>query len=110
MKISRIRVILVLLNSRNQRCALNSHPEASISEQPETTTEKQVIVVTPVPQPSVESTPEPTKETQEMAAVVEPTPETTPKELPKTASPMGLIGLIGFLSATGGYVARFFRR
>jgi LPXTG-motif cell wall-anchored protein len=47
-----------------------------------------------------------------MATVVEPAPipETTPKELPKTASPMGLIGLIGFLSVTGGYVTRFFRR
>jgi LPXTG-motif cell wall-anchored protein len=51
------------------------------------------VVVVPAP------TPEP-----------QPEPQPEPKELPKTASPMGLIGLIGFLSATGGYVARFFRR
>jgi hypothetical protein len=47
-----------------------------------------------------------------MAVVIVPTPapETKPKELPRTASPMGLIGLIGLVSMTGGYVARFFRR
>jgi len=51
------------------------------------------------PTPSVpESTPEP---------MPEPTP---PKELPKTASPLSLIGLIGLVSMTGGYLTRFFRR
>jgi hypothetical protein len=33
-----------------------------------------------------------------------------PKALPKTASPMGLIGLIGLASMSGGYLIRFFRR
>ena len=73
-----------------------------------------VVEITPVPQPEepVLSKPEPpapiVQETPAPApAPVTPTEE--PRHLPKTASPMGLIGLIG-LASMSGYVTRFFRR
>lgn len=56
----------------------------------------------PEPAPVVTPTPEP------MPAPPAPVTE-APKELPKTASPMGLIGLLGLLSITG-YFTQFFRR
>jgi hypothetical protein len=41
-----------------------------------------------------------------------PEPEQTPppKQLPKTASQLDLIGLIGLVCMSGGYLTRFFRR
>jgi LPXTG-motif cell wall-anchored protein len=36
--------------------------------------------------------------------------EEKPRELPKTASPMGLLGLIGLISLSGSYLTGFFRR
>jgi hypothetical protein len=53
----------------------------------------------PTPAPEVAPMPEPT-----------PAPPEPPKELPKTASPMSLIGLIGLLSCTTGCLTRFLRR
>jgi hypothetical protein len=53
--------------------------------------------VAPAPAPAM-TPPAPMPETQEK-----------PKELPKTASPMDLIGLVGLLSMSGAYLTRFFR-
>jgi hypothetical protein len=69
----------------------------------------------PVPAPTAQVTqPEPTEEIAaviETTPVPEPTPAPTPlKQLPRTAGEMSLIGLIGMLSLTGGYLTRFFRR
>jgi LPXTG-motif cell wall-anchored protein len=64
--------------------------------------------VTPPPAPAQVS-PAPAPE----AANPSPMPEQKeekPRALPKTASPMGLIGLIGLASVSGGYLIRFFRR
>jgi hypothetical protein len=67
----------------------------------------------PAPEPAVQPAPEP--KVEEEVAVIQPeTPapieEPKPVKLPKTASPLDLIGLIGLLSLTGGSVSRFFRR
>jgi hypothetical protein len=69
-----------------------------------------------VPEPTTQPTPAPVIEEKEVALVVVPTPPqattpepTKPKHLPKTASDMGLIGLVGLVSMTG-YMTRFFRR
>jgi translation initiation factor IF-2 len=43
------------------------------------------------------------------APAPEPAPAPAPEKLPKTASPMDLIGLIGLVSMTGGFVRRFRR-
>jgi hypothetical protein len=81
---------------------------AAVTPQPEP---EQRVEVTPAP--SVEITPP--QQQEEIAAVIVPTPApapepTTPKELPRTAGEMNLIGLIGMASLTGGYLTRFFRR
>jgi hypothetical protein len=60
--------------------------------------------VTPMPEPAPVPEPEPVVITPPPA----PEPE-APKELPKTASPMGLIGLVG-LASMAGYLTQFFRR
>jgi hypothetical protein len=45
-----------------------------------------------------------------MEPAPEPMPEPEkPKELPKTSSPMDLLGLVGLVSMSG-YMTRFFRR
>jgi DNA polymerase III gamma/tau subunit len=62
----------------------------------------------PEPTPSAEITPP--QQQEEIAAVIETTPAPEPKQLPRTAGEMNLIGLIGMLSLTGGYFTRFFRR
>jgi len=75
-----------------------------------------VVEITPVPQPEepvIQSKVEPLPLPQEKPVIQEtppaaPTPE-APRHLPKTASPMGLIGLIG-LASMSGYLTRFFRR
>jgi hypothetical protein len=70
-------------------------------------------VIEPTPAPTVEPTPAPTPEISILQ--VEPTPAPTPtpvekpKALPKTASDLSLIGLIGLVSTMTGYVTRFFR-
>jgi hypothetical protein len=81
-------------------------PECPVAEaQPAPSIEKQqTIVITPAP--SVESTPS-------VAELTPPAPMATPeppKELPRTASPLELIGLIGLLSTSSGYLTRYFRR
>jgi hypothetical protein len=37
-------------------------------------------------------------------------PQQKPKELPKTASPLELIGLLGLVSIPGSYLTQLFRR
>lgn len=70
----------------------------------------------PMPAPTVEAPPAPTPEiaivqVQPAPAPVEPTPAPVekPKELPKTAGELNLIGLVGLLSTMTGYMTRFFR-
>jgi hypothetical protein len=74
-------------------------------------------ITRPEPAPLAETTPQqPTVE--EQVAIVQPPPAPSteaapvekPKELPRTASPMSLIGLIGLLSMSGYTTTRFFRR
>jgi hypothetical protein len=81
--------------------AQEATPEPS-TEQPE----EMAVVITPAP-------PEPAPQPEQLPSTSEQTTqaqETAPaKELPKTASPMSLLGLIGLLSMSG-YVTRFFRR
>ena len=67
-------------------------------EQPQT----QAIIIAPAP--SVE-TPAPTTETAQNTEA----PQPQPKQLPRTASPLELIGLIGLASMSGSLI-RFFRR
>ena len=65
-------------------------------------------VVEPTPAPTVEPTPAPIPE----AAIIEvapEAPEAMPKALPKTASDLSLIGLVGLVSTMTGYLTRFFR-
>jgi LPXTG-motif cell wall-anchored protein len=69
--------------------------------------EPSVAIITPLPEPT--PAPEPTPEVTlppPPAPIAEAQP---PKELPRTASPMSLIGLIGLLSMSGS-LAGFFRR
>ena len=73
---------------------IQSYPEP----QPEPTPAPEISQVTPAPQPQVE----------EQAVLI--TEEPAPAQLPKTASPMSLIGLIGLASMSAGYVTRRFRR
>jgi len=69
----------------------------------------EVIIERAKPEPEVEVFVEPAPAPlPEPAPIVTPAPE-PPKELPKTASSMDLLGLIGLLSAAG-YTTRFFRR
>ena len=78
-----------------------------------TETVVEITPVQPLPEETFRSKPEPQYEqpTLEKPAAQE-TPSTTPetpRHLPKTASPMSLIGLIG-LASMSGYVTRMFRR
>jgi len=79
--------------------------------QPEQRTEVQPIQpiqpVTPEPAPQITQPQQP----EEIAAVIIETPAPTPPtRLPRTAGEMTLIGLIGMVSLTGGYLTRFLRR
>jgi hypothetical protein len=65
-------------------------PEATPEPEPESSTTRIAILQVPAPA----ATPEPAE---------------APKELPRTAGSLGLIGLIGVVSMTG-YLTRFFRR
>ena len=81
--------------------------EAAVTPQPE------VQPVAPQPEPTPEPSAQVTQPQQqeEIATVVETTPAPEqPKQLPRTAGEMSLIGLIGMVSLTGGYLTRFFRR
>src|SRR5262249_17424687 len=84
--------------------------------QPEQQAEVQppVAAPEPMPEPSAEATqPQQQEEIAQATPAPEPvtTPEPTkPKQLPRTAGEMNLIGLIGLASLTGGYLKRFFRR
>jgi hypothetical protein len=62
----------------------------------------------PAPTPAPESTIRSKPEEAESTNMPEQTQQ-KPKQLPKTASPLELIGLIGLVSMTGGYLTRFFR-
>jgi hypothetical protein len=94
-------------------------PSEAVEAKVEPVPEPEVFRSKPEPLPTIQERPT-TQETpvieeqEQIAAVVEPAPVQTteptprPTRLPKTASPMGLIGLIGLVSMTG-YVTRFFR-
>ena len=69
-------------------------------EQPQT----QAIIITPAPTVETPS-PAPTTETAQNTEA----PQPQPKQLPRTASPLELIGLIGLASMSGSLI-RFFRR
>jgi hypothetical protein len=66
-------------------------------------------VVEPTPAPTVEPTPAPTPEISILQVEPTPAPVEKPKALPKTASDLSLIGLIGLVSTMTGYMTRFFR-
>ena len=70
-----------------------------------------VVEITPAFQPEepVLSKPEPPAPVVQETPAPAPVAPEAPRHLPKTASPMGLIGLIG-LASMSGYVTRFFRR
>ena len=87
-------------------------PESEIRTKPEPTPEATPEPPTPpqvTPAPAPEVTPTPAPEVAPPAPMPEATRE-KPKELPKTASPLDLIGFIGLVSMSGGYLTRFFRR
>jgi hypothetical protein len=87
-------------------------PEVQAEVTPRPQPEVQPVAPQPEPTPSAQVT-QPQQQEEIAAVVVEttPTPEPTiPKQLPKTAGEMTLIGLIGLVSLTGGYLTRFFRR
>ena len=77
----------------------------------------EITPVQPLPEETFRSKPEPQYEqptlekpaAQETPAVAQSTTPETPRHLPRTASPMSLIGLIG-LASMSGYVTRMFRR
>ena len=84
-------------------------PSEPVAEVQPTEPEPSVAIITPLPEPTPEVTPAPTPEVTlppPPAPIAEAQP---PKELPRTASPMSLIGLIGLLSMSGS-LAGFFRR
>ena len=80
-------------------------PEPEIRTKPEPTPEAPVPPqVTPAP----EVTPTPAPEVAPPAPMPESKLE-KPKELPKTASPLDLIGLIGLMSSAGSYLIGYYR-
>ena len=79
-------------------------PESEIRTKPEPTPE-----ATPEPQTPPQVTPTPAPEVAPSAPMPEATQE-KPKELPKTASPLELFGLIGLLSSAGSYLIGSRRR
>jgi cell division protein FtsN len=90
------------VNEASTCCRPEPVAEATPPE-PETT----IAIVEPIPAPEPAPAPRP-------VVTLPPPPEPIaqpepPKELPRTASPMGLIGLIGLLSMSGS-LAGWFRR
>jgi hypothetical protein len=76
---------------------------AAVTPQPVVTPEPPIIAVLPAPEPITTPAPEPTPAPTPMAAAQ------PPKQLPKTAGSMDLIGLIGLLSMATGLGTRFRR-
>ena len=86
-------------------------PEPEIRTKPEPTPEATPEPPTPpevTPAPAPEVTPTPAPEVAPSAPVPESNLE-KPKELPKTASPLDLIGLIGLVSSAGSYLIGYYR-
>ena len=85
-----------------------SEAAAEATAQPE----RVIIIASPEPEPAPEIsqvTPAPEPQTvTETAVLVEEQP--APAQLPKTASPMSLLGLVGLASMSAGYLTRRFRR
>jgi hypothetical protein len=83
-----------------------TEPEAAATvTQPEPQPEAEAVIIAPAPAPTVETpSPAPTETAQNTEA-----PQPLPKQLPRTASPLELIGLIGLASMSGSLI-RFFRR
>lgn len=75
-----------------------AQPAPSIEQKPSTSE----AAPTPAPSTAPSSESQTTQPMNEQA-------KTTPKELPKTGSPLELLGLIGLLSSISGYATRFFR-
>lgn len=91
-----------------------TQPEPDISRV-KPTPEPAPVVIAPVPVPVPETPPAPTVQPTPAPAPEETSPAppeapSKPKAMPKTASPLSLIGLIGLVSMSGGYLTRFFRR
>jgi hypothetical protein len=84
-----------------EECPPKEEPTAAVT-QPEPQPEPQAVIIAPLP--TVESpSPAPTETAQNTEA-----PQPLPKQLPRTASPLELIGLIGLASISGSLI-RFFR-
>jgi hypothetical protein len=94
-------------------------PEPEVRAKPEPAP---IVQPEPTPEPIAQPTPQPPViEKQVEVAVVTPPapmpapspapeePKQTSKQLPKTASPLGLIGLMGLGSTMAGFLTRFFR-
>jgi hypothetical protein len=90
-----------------QECPPKEESTAAVTTpepQPEPQPEAQAIIITPAPTVETPS-PAPTTETAQNTEA----PQPQPKQLPRTASPLELIGLIGLASMSGSLI-RFFRR
>jgi len=109
-------------------------PSEAVPSEAVVETTPQAVAPQPTPQPEPEVTrskpepePEPITQAQPQQPVIEeqvailepppapapqtePAPSEKPKELPKTASPFNLIGLIGLASMSSAYATRLFRR
>jgi hypothetical protein len=90
-------------NEANMCCRPEPVAQATPPE-PETT----IAIVEPMPAPEV-TPPAPTPAPEVVTPPAPIAQAEPPKELPRTASPMGLIGLIGLLSMSGS-LAGWFRR
>jgi type II secretory pathway pseudopilin PulG len=87
-------------------------PESEIRTKPEPIPEATPEPPTPpqvTPAPAPEVTPTPAPEVAPSAPMPESKQE-KPKELPKTASPLELFGLVGLLSSAGSYMIGSYRR
>jgi LPXTG-motif cell wall-anchored protein len=97
----------------NYEAQLGGPSEAVTAEAtPEPLPQPEIVQPTPEPAPAPEISqvtpaPEPQTTTETAVLVVE---QPAPAQLPKTASPMSLIGLIGLASMSAGYLTRRFRR
>jgi hypothetical protein len=104
-----------LTGSSESVAEAKSQPEADMMRSKPESTETPAAQATPqypetnteVPMTS-EVRPEPAPAVTPPAPMPEATQE-KPKQLPKTASPMGLIGLVGLFSTSASYLIRFFR-
>jgi LPXTG-motif cell wall-anchored protein len=88
------------VNAGAECCVTPSEPAPEPTPEPAPAPEVAPPPVVVIPAPEVTPAPAP---------IPEP-PQETPKELPKTASSLDLLGLIGLLSTSGSYLIGFFRR